>query len=89
MLLLFCLVLATPLAYADTPDPSWVDGYYDGADEDDALIALQAISALVVDVRLTPSFVVEVAALTTAVLLSTPATARAKCKDRAPPMGMS
>jgi hypothetical protein len=35
--LLAGLVLLTPLAYADPPDPVWISGYYDGDDQDDAV----------------------------------------------------
>ena len=42
---LLVLVLAAlgPLAGASPPDPSWIDGFYDAADGDDAILAVTAL----------------------------------------------
>ena len=38
--LLACLVGLLPLAYASPPDPVWLAGIYDGADQDDEVALL-------------------------------------------------
>jgi len=35
--LLAALVALTPLAYAEPPDPTWVSGFFDDGDNDDAV----------------------------------------------------
>ena len=40
LLLLVCLFSLTPLAYASPPDPTWVDGLFDGDDGDDVVTAI-------------------------------------------------
>jgi hypothetical protein len=44
---LLVLVLATlgPLASASPPDPSWIGGYYDAADGDDAILAVTGMDS--------------------------------------------
>jgi hypothetical protein len=34
------VVVVLPLAYASPPDPSWITGFYDDADGDDAVLAI-------------------------------------------------
>ena len=41
VLLIGLVTLVTPLAYSDLPDQTWISGYYDGGDEDDAVIQIQ------------------------------------------------
>ena len=41
LLLVIVITAITPLAYAQSPDPVWLDGYFDGGDEDDAIIHIQ------------------------------------------------
>jgi hypothetical protein len=42
VLILVCVVAAlTPLAYSDLPDQLWLGGFYDGGDEDDAIVHIQ------------------------------------------------
>jgi hypothetical protein len=38
LLLLSAIAAITPLAYADLPDQLWLGGFYDGGDEDDAIL---------------------------------------------------
>lgn len=40
LLLLFCLVSLTPLAFASPPDPTWMDGFFDELDFDDVVVSL-------------------------------------------------
>ena len=40
LLLLVCLFILTPFAYASPPDPTWVDGFFDDADGDDVVISI-------------------------------------------------
>ncbi len=44
---LLVLVLATlgPLASASPPDPGWIGGFYDGADGDDAILAVTGMDS--------------------------------------------
>ena len=44
---LLVLVLAAlgPLAGASPPDPSWIGGFYDAADGDDAVLAVMAMES--------------------------------------------
>jgi hypothetical protein len=44
---LLVLVLATlgPLASASPPDPSWIGGFYDAADGDDAILAVTGMDS--------------------------------------------
>jgi hypothetical protein len=44
---LVVLVLATlgPLASASPPDPSWIGGFYDAADGDDAILAVTGMDS--------------------------------------------
>ena len=39
-ILLLILAVLTPLAYGSPPDPSWINGIYDGADYDDVVILI-------------------------------------------------
>ena len=39
------LILLPPLAFASPPDPSWVAGFYDGADGDDVVNLIYETSA--------------------------------------------
>jgi len=50
MLLLLSAVL-TPMAYASPPDPSWINGFYDGGDFDDVVVQLTSGSGVI---ELTP-----------------------------------
>lgn len=48
---LTCLILVlftglTPLAYADPPDCTWISGYWDDDDCDDAVVFIMAASAI-------------------------------------------
>jgi hypothetical protein len=40
MLVAGTLVALVPLAHASPPDPTWISGLYDGADHDDAVLAV-------------------------------------------------
>jgi len=46
-LLLTVLVAVTPLAYAEPPDPTWVSGYFDDGDNDDAVFVVTSSLATV------------------------------------------
>src|SRR5215467_3350987 len=39
------LILLPPLAFASPPDPSWIAGFYDGADGDDVVNLVYETSA--------------------------------------------
>ena len=59
-LLIGVLLVGLPtLAFADPPDPTWIAGYWDDDDFDDAVIAITAASAVEapppVDTELPPS----------------------------------
>ena len=57
-LVLLSLATLPPLAYASPPDPSWVQGIFDGADYDDIVTLVAATVALIdafLDVALWPS----------------------------------
>lgn len=41
------LVAVIPLAYAEPPDPTWVSGYFDDADYDDAVFVVTSSLATV------------------------------------------
>jgi hypothetical protein len=41
------LVVMPPLAYAEPPDPTWVSGYFDDADGDDAVFVVTSSLATV------------------------------------------
>jgi hypothetical protein len=43
----FALCSLVPLAHASLPDPLWIAGVYDGADFDEAVVAVVAVTALV------------------------------------------
>ena len=43
--LLLVLLALVPLAYASSPDPSWLDGWYDDGDYDDAILAVTSAVA--------------------------------------------
>ncbi len=46
-LLIGALLVGLPtLAFADPPDPTWIGGYWDDDDFDDAVIAITAASAV-------------------------------------------
>jgi len=45
--LLTILVALTPLAYADPPDPTWVSGFFDDGDNDDAVFLVTSSLATV------------------------------------------
>jgi hypothetical protein len=45
LVLLTTLVAIVPLAYASPPDPTWVPGFYDGADFDEAVLAIVSAEA--------------------------------------------
>lgn len=47
LLLLSCLVGVIPLAYADPPDPTWLEGMYDGYDSDEIIVFLTGAASLV------------------------------------------
>jgi len=46
-LLLLILLAAVPLAHASPPDQTWIGGWYDNGDYDDAVISITATVALV------------------------------------------
>jgi hypothetical protein len=46
-LLLTVLLAVTPLAYAEPPDPTWVSGYFDDGDNDDAVFVVTSSLATV------------------------------------------
>jgi len=41
-LLVVALAGLLPLAYASPPDPSWIEGFWDGADHDDVVLLAMA-----------------------------------------------
>src|SRR5215469_17856660 len=43
--IVLALILLPPLAFASPPDPSWVAGFYDGADGDDIVSLVYETSA--------------------------------------------
>src|SRR5215470_2482539 len=43
--IVLALLLLPPLAFASPPDPSWVAGFYDGADGDDVVSLVYETSA--------------------------------------------
>jgi hypothetical protein len=45
--LLTVLVALTPLAYATPPDPTWVSGFFDNADNDDGVFLITSSLATV------------------------------------------
>lgn len=45
--LLTVLVVLTPLAYAEPPDPTWVSGFFDDGDNDDAVFLVTSSLATV------------------------------------------
>lgn len=45
--LLLILVAFIPLAHASPPDPLWIAGIYDGADYDEAVVAVASATELV------------------------------------------
>ncbi len=46
LLIVGILVVLTPLAYAEPPDPSWIAGLYDDGDSDDALWHITSIAGV-------------------------------------------
>lgn len=45
--LLPVLVVLTPLAYASPPDPVWVSGFFDDADQDDVVVLITSAGAAI------------------------------------------
>ncbi len=45
--LLPLLVVLTPLAYASPPDPVWVSGFFDDADQDDVVVLITSAGAAI------------------------------------------
>jgi hypothetical protein len=43
--LVLALSALTPLAYADPPDPTWVSGFFDDGDNDDAVFLITSSAA--------------------------------------------
>jgi hypothetical protein len=43
--LVLVLAALVPLAHASPPDPTWIGGIYDGADLDEAVVAVMSASA--------------------------------------------
>jgi hypothetical protein len=41
VLLVGVLFTLSPLAYSDLPDQVWLSGFYDGGDEDDAIVHIE------------------------------------------------
>jgi len=41
LLLVSVIAALAPLAYSDLPDQLWLGGFYDGGDEDDAIVHIQ------------------------------------------------
>ena len=46
MVLITIALLLTSLAYASPPDPTWVGGFWDDGDFDDAVIAVTSVMAI-------------------------------------------
>jgi hypothetical protein len=92
LVILLCISLfsVTALAYASPPDPLWIDGIYDGADEDDAVWAI-AEAAWSADLSSLDHLVPQLVELST-VHCATPARRAMEVwsvpKDRAPPVGI-
>jgi hypothetical protein len=45
--LLPVLIVLTPLAYASPPDPVWVSGFFDDADQDDVVVLVTSAGAAI------------------------------------------
>ena len=45
LLLLLLTAALTPLAYASPPDPTWISGFFDDGDADDAVFLITSITA--------------------------------------------
>ena len=45
LLLLLVTAALTPLAYASPPDPTWISGFFDDGDADDAVFLITSITA--------------------------------------------
>ena len=48
LLLAFLVLVLTPLAFADPPDPTWLGGYWDDDDFDNVVVVLLSTYAIVV-----------------------------------------
>ena len=84
------LVGLTPLAYADLPDPTWIDGYWEDDELDDVVVFMDSASAIVapsvVDAGL---LLVPVAWVAPAEPNAGPATLCSAACSRAPPASAS
>jgi len=55
LLLLSGVVLFAPLAYADIPDQTWFEGFWDGNDTDDAIFQFESTQGGTVETFIVPS----------------------------------
>lgn len=88
ILLLFCCVASvTALAYANPPDPIWIPGVYDAADEDDAVEGITGAAwVAAVDLgHLAPRLVLEISAVHLVIPLRPLLDGWGVAHDRAPP----
>lgn len=52
LVLAACITALTPLAYASPPDPSWIEGMYDGDDFDHVVVTITSFVGAVVSLPL-------------------------------------
>ena len=79
------VVAVAGLASASPPDPTWIPGYWDDADYDDAILALLAIEGLAVEPVDTPASAEVVQPLPVAPRPPTPSPAIETGHSRSPP----
>jgi hypothetical protein len=85
--LLASIVLLTPLAYADPPDPVWISGYYDDDDQDGAvtLVTFGFHGLTTAWVEIQPPTLVLVARVPAWGASAIFETDLCSCRDRSPP----
>jgi hypothetical protein len=87
-ILTICVIGAlTPLAYADPPDPSWVDGLWDDNDYDNVVVLVLATCAVVAEslIDAAPRWSA-IAVLPPSDVRTTPAPVDETASPRAPPL---
>ena len=85
-LLAAVVVTAIFLANASPPDPTWIAGFYDDGDHDDAVLALLAIDGVVVEPILAAATTGVVESLVPADVAPGPAPHAEAPRSRAPPL---
>ena len=86
MLPVAVVVTAIWLANASPPDPSWIAGFYDDDDHDDAVLTLLALDGVVVEPILAGATTGVVEALAPADVAPGPAPHVEAPRSRAPPL---